>query len=176
MYQGLKWYKFRTTFPQFQIYVKDFIFCNSRPSFVWFWERFVIPDITQVCRLIRGTWQRLGIKGSLWKGISPILSGTLVNSEHTQLNTAAGKLPTKTYFVGFQLSLTYTPCFVPWTAYICSAPAVPEHRSYLGWIPLEEVGRHGPALDWQIGSEGVTGELELSTHLAGSNATESTPI
>ena len=29
---------------------------------------------------------------------------------------------------------------------------------------LNPSGRHGPALDWQIGSEGVTGELELSTH------------
>ena len=26
-----------------------------------------------------------------------------------------------------------------------------------------KVGRYGPALDWQIGSAGVTGELELST-------------
>ena len=31
----------------------------------------------------------------------------------------------------------------------------------------EEVGRPGPALDWQIGSSGVTRELEGSTHLAG---------
>ena len=26
-----------------------------------------------------------------------------------------------------------------------------------------KVARYGPALDWQIGSAGVTGELELST-------------